>query len=282
VTSVTSSNANGVYKAGASILIQVSFSGVVNVIGTPLLSLNSGGTANYTSGSGTSTLTFTYLVGAGQNSPDLDYTSTSALTLNGGTINDIFSNPATLTLPAPGAAGSLGANKNIVIDGTAPTVTSYKVLFGTQSFTMGSIARNRLPWQITGIQVTFSEAVTANISSLTGVTVTGVSGSGTNTITWTIAPLVQVNASTAVLGTTANAVTDTAGNPLGAGVDFTQTVKVLYGDFNDDGFVTSQDMVLVNAARSLPYNILADIDGNGIVEVTDVNIVRLRNGTILP
>jgi hypothetical protein len=77
-------------------------------------------------------------------------------------------------------------------------------------------------------------------------------------------------------------VTDTAGNPLGAGVDFTQTVKVLYGDFNDDGFVTSQDMVLVNAARSLPYNILADIDGNGIVEVTDVNIVRLRNGTILP
>jgi hypothetical protein len=282
VTSVTSTNANGVYKAGASILIQVAFSAVVNVSGTPQLALNSGGTANYTSGSGTSTLTFTYLVGAGQNSPDLDYTSTSALTLNGGTINDIFSTPATLTLPPPGAAGSLGANKNIVIDGTAPTVTSYKVLFGTQNFTMGSIARNRLPWQITGIQVTFSEAVTANISSLTGVTVTGVSGSGTNTVTWTIAPLVQVNASTAVLGTTANAVTDTAGNPLGAGVDFTQTVKVLYGDFNDDGFVTSQDMVLVNAARSLPYNILADIDGNGIVEVTDVNIVRLRNGTILP
>ena len=32
-------------------------------------------------------------------------------------------NAANLTLPAPGSAGSLGANKSIVIDTTAPTVT---------------------------------------------------------------------------------------------------------------------------------------------------------------
>ena len=43
--------------------------------------------------------------------------------LNGGTIKDAATNNATLTLAAPGAAGSLGNAKNIVIDTTAPTVT---------------------------------------------------------------------------------------------------------------------------------------------------------------
>ena len=76
-------------------------------------------TATYLSGSGTGTLTFGYTVSVGQNSADLDYTSTSALTLNGATIKDAANNAAVLTLPAPGAAGSLGANKNIVIDTTA-------------------------------------------------------------------------------------------------------------------------------------------------------------------
>ena len=40
--------------------------------GTPTLTLNDGGTATYTGGSGTSALTFSYTVGAGQNTPDLD------------------------------------------------------------------------------------------------------------------------------------------------------------------------------------------------------------------
>ena len=42
------------------------------------------------------------------NKADLDYTSTGALTLNGGTIADLAGNTATLTLASPGAAGSLG------------------------------------------------------------------------------------------------------------------------------------------------------------------------------
>ena len=33
-------------------------------------------------------------------------------------------NAATLTMPTPGASGSLGANKNIVIDGVRPTVSN--------------------------------------------------------------------------------------------------------------------------------------------------------------
>ena len=110
VTNVSSTTPNGSYGVGAVILISVDFNKLVAVTGTPLLALNSGGTADYASGSGTNDLMFTYVVAAGQNSPDLDYISTTALTLNGGTLD------GDRTLPAPGAVGSLSANKDIVID----------------------------------------------------------------------------------------------------------------------------------------------------------------------
>jgi len=115
VNNVTSSTANGTYGTGSAISIQVVFDQSVTVTGTPKLALNSGGTANYSSGSGSPTLTFSYTVAASDGAEDLDYTSTSALTLNGGTIANSGNVNAVLTLPAPGATNSLGANKAIVI-----------------------------------------------------------------------------------------------------------------------------------------------------------------------
>ena len=126
VTGVTSSTANGSYKAGDIVSIQVSFSGSVAVTGTPRLTLETGSTdrtIDYVSGSGTNTLTFTYTVQAGDTSADLDYVSTSSLALNSGTIKDAGDNNAVLILATPGATNSLGANKAIVIDTTAPTQT---------------------------------------------------------------------------------------------------------------------------------------------------------------
>lgn len=127
IGSVTSTKTNGSYKAGDSIAVTVQFSEVVNVTGTPQLTLETGTTdrtVNYTSGSGTNTLTFNYTVQAGDTSADLDYASTSALALNGGTIKDAAGNAATLTLATPGAANSLGNNKALVIDTTAPSAPS--------------------------------------------------------------------------------------------------------------------------------------------------------------
>jgi hypothetical protein len=135
VTNVTSTTPNGTYGVGETVVVRVGFSEPVLVTGTPQLALNTSATVNYTSGSGTNTLTFTYTVGAGQNSADLDYTTATSLTLNGGTIKDAAANNANLALPAPGAAGSLGANKDIVIDTTAPTVTCRP----TSTFLLGSI-----------------------------------------------------------------------------------------------------------------------------------------------
>ncbi|MBX3589107.1 MAG: hypothetical protein KF796_20950 [Ramlibacter sp.] len=186
VTSVNASTANGTYKAGDVVSVQVNFSEAVTVTGTPQLTLETGTTdqvVNYASGSGTSTLTFTYTVQAGDTSADLDYQSTTALALNGGTIKDAAGNAGTLTLATPGAANSLGANKAIVIDGVAPTVTSVNASTANGTYKAGDVV---------SVQVNFSEAVTVTgtpqLTLETGTTdqvVNYASGSGTSTLTFT-------------------------------------------------------------------------------------------------
>lgn len=125
VTSVDSPTADGAYNPGDTIELSVIFDVAVNVTGTPQITLETGATdqlASYVSGSGSDTLSFSYTVQAGDESADLDYVSTSALGLNGGTIRRTTGVAAKLTLETPGAAGSLGANKAIVLDTAVPSV----------------------------------------------------------------------------------------------------------------------------------------------------------------
>jgi len=128
ITNVSSTATDGGYKEDESIDITVEFDENVEVTGTPQLELETGTPdrqADYTGGTGTDTLAFSYIVQSGDTSSDLDYTGTGALTLNGGAIKDSAGNEATLILVSPGTAGSLGANKAIVIDTTDPTITDF-------------------------------------------------------------------------------------------------------------------------------------------------------------
>ena len=50
----------------------------------------------------------------------MDYVNTSSLSLNSGSILDLSGSVSVLTLPDPGQTNSLGANKDIVIDGVVP------------------------------------------------------------------------------------------------------------------------------------------------------------------
>lgn len=163
VTSVSASTLNGSYGPGSMITVTVDFSRAVAVDtsgGAPTLTLSSGGTATYSGGSGSSTLTFTYTVGAGQNSVDLDYASINALVLNGALITDaVDGRNASLALAAPGSAGSLGANKNIVIDTVAPTTTGSTVLFSADT---GSSSTDLIT--NTAVQ-TISGTLTGNLAS---------------------------------------------------------------------------------------------------------------------
>ena len=82
--------------------------------GTPTLTLNDGGTATYTGGSGTNALTFSYTVGAGQNTAGL---AATAVNLNSATITDGAGNAANLSLTGLTQSGPQ-------IDTTTPTITS--------------------------------------------------------------------------------------------------------------------------------------------------------------
>ena len=129
VVNVTTSHADGAFTVSEAIIVEVEFFEAVSVTGTPSLELDTG-TVDWSGGDGTTTLTFTYTVGEGDTSPDLDCTGTAALQLNGGTIRDTATDTkdADLELPAPGTPGSLGANKDIVIDTEDPSVTAGALL----------------------------------------------------------------------------------------------------------------------------------------------------------
>src|SRR5439155_1028867 len=142
VSSVTSTTANGSYAAGTLIPVTVNFSEQVTVTGTPQITLNTtpNQTISYSSGSGTSSLTFNYTVQAGDTQASaLDYLNTGALALNGGTIKDVALNNATLTLPAVNGGSSLQNSKTITIDTTAPTVGSVTSTTANASYTAGPV-----------------------------------------------------------------------------------------------------------------------------------------------
>jgi hypothetical protein len=156
VTDVSSTTTDGAYNVGDTITIEITFSTAVDVTGTPQLTLETGSTdrvATYASGSGTTTLVFTYTIQAGDTAADLDYVGTSALALNGGTIqSSAGGTAATLTLASPGAAGSLGANGALVVDTTTPSITSG----ATASVAEGATA-------VTTVTATDTNAVTYSI-----------------------------------------------------------------------------------------------------------------------
>ena len=126
VEHVASTNVSATYGAGEEIGIAVVFSEAVAYAGTaPSLALNAGGdspaVAAYTSGNGTATLSFSYEVRIGDRTDDLSYNGTGALS---GTMADLAGNPANLTLPAPGTAGSLSASSSIILLGLAGPVAA--------------------------------------------------------------------------------------------------------------------------------------------------------------
>jgi len=127
VTSI-STTSSGSNKAGATIAIKANFSEPVLIVGNPQLTLETGTTDRTVTANTvnvlTSQLSFSYVVQADENSGDLDYASTDALTLNGATIRDDSGNDAIITLAQPGQSGSLAAGAAIVIDTLAPTFTS--------------------------------------------------------------------------------------------------------------------------------------------------------------
>ena len=163
------------------------------------------------------------------------------------------------------------------------TVDASATSVGWGSQTHGVSGRtNDLPWaNISRFVLMFSSPVTP---ATTDLTVTGrgghiyvvkaVSVVG-NTVMWTLtAPI-----------TTADIVTITVNPSLAV---YTTQVRILPGDVNDDGVVNSQDQVLVRNAylhigppTTIPLAFF-DLNGDGVIDLTDYNLARKYNGTRLP
>ena len=141
---------------------------------------------------------------------------------------------------------------------------------------------NDLPWaNISRFVLMFRAPVTP---ATTDLTVTGrgghiyvveaVSVVG-NRVTWTLtAPI-----------TTADIVTITVNPRLAV---YTTQLRILPGDVNDDGVVNSQDQVLVRNAclhigppTTIPLAFF-DLNGDGVIDLTDYNLARKYTGTRLP
>jgi len=103
---------NGVYLHNQYLTFNFTFSEPVNVTGTPRLQLTIGSLtryADYVSGSGTSVLTFRYLLNSASDEEDLDgITMISPLEANGGTVKSVATtNDANLTFTVPNTTGVL-------------------------------------------------------------------------------------------------------------------------------------------------------------------------------
>ncbi len=207
ISSLVESPSSGDLDAGKTVTLTMNLTEAVTVAGgTPTLTLNDGGTATYTSGSGTSALTFSYTVGAGQNTAALTAT---AVNLNAATIKDAAGNAATLSLSGLTQSGPQ-------IDTTAPTVSSV-VASGTGiSSGTGDLDAGKT----VTLTVNLSEAVTVagGTPTLTlndGGTATYTGGSGSSALTFSYTVLAGQNtpdlAVTAVNLNSAS-ITDSASN----------------------------------------------------------------------
>ncbi|GCC49874.1 hypothetical protein SanaruYs_00880 [Chryseotalea sanaruensis] len=288
INEVSTSAVDGSYNTGDVIDIQVEFSENVFVNTFPQLALNSGGVANYFSGSGTTILTFRYIVAAGQNTTDLDYVNINSLTLPGTSlIRDIVNINAVLTLPAPGGVNSISDDKAITIDTVVPTISSVGISPATVLWVDGNgnnftnaTSSQTLTWivtfseNVTGVDVTdFSLNRTTDADLTFGIL--GVSGSGSvYTVTLSNVQLLDAssNAQLALNVTDNNSIIDAAGNPLGGPVigdgAFTGSIAYPADPLNDafnDYFTIvfpepSNAATNFNVVTQTPFNLVIDLD----------------------
>jgi hypothetical protein len=177
----------------------------------------------------------------------------------------------------------------------APAVTDVRVRFGSQSHSLLGNSRN-LPWvNIDAVDVVFDQGVVVDMNDLRlgGVQVSQYAlqnfnyNQDTRTATWRLAsPLVADRLRMSLDGD------DASDGNLGVssldavfleGGDFLLDFNVLPGDYNGDGVVTIQDSLGIrNRSPGFGlYDIFADLDGDGDVDLDDINHARRRLGSRL-
>jgi VCBS repeat-containing protein len=267
VTNVEASSPDGAYGIGSVVLLTVRFDQTLVVDttgGTPALLLETGAVdrnAVYVSGSGTNTLTFSYTVQAGDVSPDLDYVSPGALTLNGATIRNVFGDDATLTLPTVGGAGSIGGQDAVVIDGIRPTAN---IVVADTALTVG---------ETSPVTITFSEAVTgltaADFVVANGTLSGPTSADGGITWTATLTPTANVEDTSNLVALANTGVQDAAGN---TGTGTTDSNNYAIDTRRPTATIVVTDTALITGETSLVTITFSEaVSGFALADLTAAN-----------
>jgi hypothetical protein len=218
---------------------------------------------------------------AGDTAAALDYSSTSALTLNGGTISYSGSGggiSATLTLATPGAANSLSNNRTLQIDTTVPTISSSSPTGTTDS------------WGNAGRDVTFTMSEEIDAASLadTDLTVTAgtcagpailssaISGAGNNVITFTLDVNACTNGQTYTLTFSSADVADLAGNVGTTSKSIVVTTQTAVPTLS----LSAPDNLYVNAAGTTVYTVTYSGASSVTLADADVNFAGASTGCV--
>ena len=296
ITSLEESPASGELNAGDTVTLTLNLSEAVTVAGgTPTLTLNNGGTATYTGGSGTNALTFSYTVGAGQNTFAL---AATAVNLNSATITDGAGNAANLSLS--GLTQSGPQIDALSLNALTPTVSSL-----VESPASGDLNAGKT----VTLTLNLSEAVTVagGMPTLTlndGGTATYSGGSGTNALTFSYT--VGAGQNTAALAATAvnlnsATITDGAGNAAnlslsgltqsGPQIDTVTPTAPVISSFSPNGgtaFGSYTDAHVLTLTGSALANTTVEVfDGSSLLGTASVNgtgawsytTTSLSNGT---
>ena len=162
IVSISATNPDGVYILGDSIILDVVFDAPVYLESNgssfdalsasqqdairPYLALNSGGTAQYVSGSGTNTLRFEYVTQEDEVASNLDV---SSLAENGTSFVDAQGNVVETAI----IAGTLSTGRSLVVDADSPEIVS-------MTNTEATRAEDATGWRVNGeIAITFSSEI---------------------------------------------------------------------------------------------------------------------------
>ncbi|MDD5084316.1 MAG: cohesin domain-containing protein [Candidatus Moranbacteria bacterium] len=250
VSSVTSSHANGSFKAGEVIPVSVTFSEAVTSAGNVTVNLETGTTdrsCTFTI-SNNATGSCDYTVQAGDISPDLTVNTIT------GTIADQANNAMTNFVPVT----NLAANKAIVIDTATPVVTMVSAV--------PSVVRDSTPF----LSFNTTEAGTITYSGDCSSTTTAAT-SGSNTVTF----------NTLTTGAHANCsltVRDAAGN-VSSSLSIASFTVTYLSDLNLDRSVDVIDYGVLKTNYGTT-NAAGDVNSDGTVNVLDFGILHSEYGSV--
>ena len=264
---------SGDLGVGSVVTLTLNLNSAVTVAGgTPTLTLNDGGTATYSGGSGSNALTFSYAVGAGQNTADLAVT---AVNLGTATVQDGAGNAANLTGAVTNPAGTLQ------IDTTAPTVASVVasgtgITAGAGDLGVGSVVTLTL-------NLSSAVSVAGGTPTLTlndGGTATYSGGSGSNALTFSYTVAASQNTSDLAV-TAVNLGTATVKDGAGNAANLTGAVTTPAGTLQIDTTIPTVTQVValpVSGTENTGALITLTVDLNKAVTVTGTPTLTLNDG----